>query len=257
MIGKSKIKLIKSLSHKKYRQKEKLFIVEGDKIVREVLQSEYNVVDLYAMENFLEENRDIVTDSKQITKIEYSDLKKASFLKNPQKSLAICQVPHTQTLPEHLENNLSLYLDGIQDPGNLGTVIRICDWFGIDQLFCSTDTADIFNPKVIQASMGSFCRVNIWYTDFKRLLNIANNSGIEIFGAFLEGKNIFNQKLPKKALLVMGNEGKGIRPTVETFISEKLMIPGFADNSAGAESLNVAVATGIICAEFKRQNSLY
>lgn len=254
MISKSKIKLIKSLAHKKYRKKEKLFIVEGDKNVIEVLQSGYKVFDLYATEDFIKENEHIVIRANQPTTVDYLNIKQASFLKNPQGSIAICKLPETTLLPEQLGDNLSLYLDGLQDPGNVGTIIRICDWFGIRQLFCSEDTVDMYNPKVIQASMGSFCRVKVWYADFESVFNIAKNSGVKILGAFLEGNNIYTLPLPQKALMVVGNEGNGIRSKVEAFIEQKLMIPDFTSNVPSAESLNVAVATGIICAEFKRQN---
>lgn len=255
MIGKSTTKRIKSLTLKKNRQKEKLFLVEGDKNVLEVLQSNFRVNQLFATENFLSENTAYTKHAKQITEVESGDIKKVSLLKNPQNSLAICTLPDEKPLPEKLEENLSLYLDGIQDPGNLGTLIRICDWFGISQLFCSPDTADIYNPKVIQASMGSFCRVNVWYIPFETVAEIARHSNTIILGTFLNGKNIYTENLPPRALLVVGNEGNGIRESVGKTIENKITIPSFARGNTGAESLNAAIATGIICAEFKRQQS--
>lgn len=255
MIGKSTTKRIKSLALKKYRQKENLFLVEGDKNVLEVLQSNFIVNQLFATGSFLVEHSPHIKQAKQITKVEIDEIKKVSLLKNPQNSLAICTLPEKKLLPEKLDESLSLYLDGIQDPGNLGTLIRICDWFGINQLFCSPDTADLFNPKVIQASMGSFCRVNVWYSPFQTILKIARYSNTLVFGTFLNGKNVYTEKLPPKALLVIGNEGNGIRESVKKEIQHKITIPRFAQNNSGAESLNAAVATGIICAEFKRQQS--
>ena len=252
MIGKSTIKRIKSLAIKKYRQKEKLFLVEGDKNVLEVLHSTYEVHQLFATETFLSENRASTKHAGHIIPATEEEIKKLSLQKNPQRSLAVCYIPSNNRLPEELIN-LSVYLDGIQDPGNLGTIIRICDWFGIDQIFCSPDTADIYNPKVIQASMGSFCRINVNYMSFEIALDVARNSNVPVYGTFLNGENIYTKKLPTSALLVIGNEGNGIRETVKKEIDNKITIPRLDQQNSGAESLNVAVATGIICAEFKRQ----
>lgn len=256
MIGKSTIKRIKSLALKKYRQKEKLFLVEGDKNVLEVLQSTYKVQQLFATEAFLSENTDHVQQAAEIVSATEDEIKKLSLQKNPQRSIAVCNLP-TQNLPPEKINDLSLYLDGIQDPGNLGTIIRICDWFGISQLFCSPDTADIYNPKVIQASMGSFCRVDVKYIPFEVLLNVARYSAIPVYGTFVNGENMYTQKLPASALLVIGNEGNGIRKSVEKEIGNRIAIARFAQQNNGPESLNAAVATGIICAEFKRQQILF
>ncbi|HKI87576.1 MAG TPA: RNA methyltransferase [Draconibacterium sp.] len=253
MIGKNTTKRIKSLALKKYRQKEELFLVEGDKNVLEVLHSTYQVEQLLATENFLSKNSNLTKHAKQITEVTVDEIKKVSLLKNPQNSLAICALPVEIPLPEKLEKDLSLYLDGIQDPGNLGTLIRICDWFGISQLFCSPDTANLYNPKVIQSSMGSFCRVQVWYSPFETLLSVTQRQGTPVFGTFLNGKSIYTEKLPSQALLVVGNEGNGIRESVGKKIENKITIPRFTQKYNGAESLNAAVATGIICAEFIRQ----
>ena len=253
MISKNTIKLIKSLEQKKFRIKEKLFIVEGDKNVSEVLDSKFNIVKLFATSTFLENNGTKLKNTKLVTEVTKDDVKQVSLLKSPQNSIALCTLPDSKTLPEKTGGNLQIYLDDIQDPGNLGTIIRICDWFGIEQLFCSLKTADLFNPKVIQASMGSFCRVDIYYTPFEPIAQVAIESGVEIFGAFLDGENIYEQKLPQKALLVMGNEGNGISTEIENSINHKIKIPAFNSIGKSAESLNVSVATAIICAEFKRQ----
>lgn len=254
MISKSTIKLIKSLAIKKYRIKEKLFLVEGDKNVLEVLQSKYIIKQLFATKTFLIENRESVINAKQIVELIPEEIKKVSLLQSPQNCLAICNLPPTPELPSELKRNLSLYLDGIQDPGNLGTIIRICDWFGIEHLFCSPDTSDVYNPKVIQASMGSFCRVQVCYTPFEPVAKLANVSHVPVYGAFLNGRSIYTENFPGQALLVVGNEGNGIRGPVEKSIANKIMIPSLAPVRNGAESLNVSVATGIICAEFKRQS---
>ena len=253
MIGKSTTKRIKSLALKKYRQKEKLFIVEGDKNVLEVLQSNFEVVKLFATQTFLSEHANHIKHANQSIEAEVDEIRKMSLQKNPQNSIAVCTMPNEEPLPQILDGNLSLYLDGIQDPGNLGTLIRICDWFGINQLFCSPNTADLFNPKVIQASMGSFCRVNVWYSQFELVAKVAQQSNTVILGTFLNGKSIYSEKLPERALLVVGNEGNGITQSVGKTINRKIAIPRFTKENNGAESLNAAVATGIICAEFKRQ----
>jgi TrmH family RNA methyltransferase len=183
------------------------------------------------------------------------DINQASLLKSPQNSIALCRLLGSKGFPDKISQSLWIYLDEIQDPGNLGTIIRICDWFGIEHLFCSPKTADLFNPKVIQSSMGSFCRVNVWYTPFEPVSALANKLEMPILGAFVDGENIYTQKLPQKALLVMGNEGNGIRPEIESKIEHKIKIPKLNENSKSAESLNVSVATAVICSEFMRQSS--
>ena len=254
MIGKSTIKLIKSLAIKKYRIRENLFLVEGDKNVVEVLNSEYKIEKLFATKSFIAENENRCKKATSIIEVEHVEIKKASVLQNPQNSLAICSLPEKQIFPKILNDNLSVYLDDIQDPGNLGTIIRICDWFNVEYLFCSPNTVDLWNPKVIQASMGSFCRVQIIETDFMPVANLAKLSEAPVFGAVLDGNNIYTETLPKKAILIMGNEGKGIQKELKNMIDRKIKIPEFSDNNESAESLNVSVATAVICSEFKRQN---
>jgi TrmH family RNA methyltransferase len=250
MISKNKLKQIKSLSLKKFRQKEQLFLVEGDKNVLEVLHSPIRVQELYATETFLTAHTGSLSGTEQVNEATQEEIKKASLLKQPQNCLAICEIPPAGELPQKPEG-LSLFLDGIQDPGNLGTIIRTCDWFGMEYLFCSPDTADVFNPKVIQASMGSFCRIKTVYTPFDTLAGLFNQTQIPVYGTFLEGKNLYAENFPVSALIVLGNEGRGIRAEIEERIDFKLNIPSFNHNSRRAESLNVAVAAGIICSEFK------
>ena len=254
MISKNTIKLIKSLDLKKIRIKENIFVVEGDKNVSEVLDSKFNIEKLFATSTFLANYKTELKNAKIVIEVTKDEINQASLLKTPQNSIALCTLPDSKTLPEKIDTNLSIYLDDIQDPGNLGTIIRICDWFGIEHLFCSPKTADLFNPKVIQASMGSFCRVDICYTPFESVARLASKSGVPIYGAFLDGENIYEQKLPPMALLVMGNEGNGISAEIENTIDLKIKIPEFNRNPESAESLNVSVATAIICSEFKRQN---
>lgn len=252
MIGKSTIKLIKSLALKKYRTKEGLFLVEGDKLVSEVIHSQLTIKELIITPHFPEQLKGEFKNIEKISEVDSATLKKASLLKSPQNSIAICCIPKKLELPTKLDNSLSVYLDGIQDPGNLGTIVRICDWFGIDSIFASTDTVDFYNPKVIQASMGSFNRIKYNECSFHEIHEIAKESETPIFGAFMNGKNIYTEDLPKSALLVMGNEGNGIRKEVEELVDNQISIPNLSTNTTKAESLNVSVATAIICSEFKR-----
>lgn len=252
MPGKKKINLIKSLAQKKARQKEQLFLVEGDKNVTEVLRSGLPLKEMFATEGFIEENRQFVTSTHNFTVVSDDEIKKASLLKSPQRSIALCVLPPELPMPDKLPD-VCFYLDGIQDPGNLGTIIRICDWFGMDYLFCSPDTADIYNPKVIQASMGSFCRIRTIYIAFEEVLKHTVQAQTDIYGAFMDGMNLYTAELPLKAMIVMGNEGNGIRPDISEKIKNRLAIPPFRAGSQGAESLNVAVAAGIIGSEFLRR----
>jgi len=252
MISKSTIKLIKSLALKKYRIKENLFLVEGDKIVTEVLNSHFVVEELFATATYISLNKKICKKAKSLREISWENIKKASLLKSPQNSLALCSIKSRTTFPDIIDKNLSIFLDDIQDPGNFGTIIRICDWFNVKNLFCSPNTVDIYNPKVIQASMGSFCKIKSFVAEFGQVEHLAKKSDIPIYGAFLSGANIYNEKLSESALLVMGNEGNGIKSEIEIKIDKKIKIPEFSTNKV-AESLNVSVATAIICSEFKRQ----
>ena len=253
MISKNTIKLIKSLALKKYRTKENSFLVEGDKNIVEVLNSDYNIEQLFATESFLADNKNSIKKATSVFEANRNNINKASLLQHPQNCLAICTLPLQPVFPKKLNENLSIYLDDVQDPGNLGTIIRICDWFNIEYLFCSPNTADIFNPKVIQASMGSFCRVKIIKTTFEPVIELAQLTSTQIYGAFLDGQNIYTEKLPERAILIMGNEGNGIQKELGDSVHKKIKIPGFSNNSRGAESLNVSVATAVLCSEFKRR----
>lgn len=252
MISKSIIKLIKSLNKKKYRIKEKLFLAEGDKIILEVLNSGFTVQTLIATEDFIDQNTNLANRAEQLIQTEKEQIKKAGFLQSPPNSIAICTLPQKPDLP-HKIDKLSFYLDGIQDPGNLGTIIRTCDWYGIQNIFTSTDTADVFNPKVIQASMGSFCRVNVIPVDIQLLENLIQQSKLPVYGAFMDGKNIYSENLVQEALIILGNEGSGIREEAAKLVTNKISIPTFSENANTAESLNVAIAAAIICSEFKRR----
>ncbi len=243
MLSKNQIKRITSLQQKKYRNEYQLFIAEGIKVIQELFQSEY------IAEHFYTTNPDLSIPSAPIPEIiPESDLKKISCLKTPNDCLAVFRIPKTK--PINL-NGLVVCLDDVRDPGNFGTIIRLCDWFGVEQLVCSPETADVYNPKVIQATMGSISRVNLVYTDLSKFLE---NSILPIYGAFMEGENVYESTLPEKAILVLGNEANGISKSIESKISSKISIPRFGQLQK-TESLNVATASAILLSEFRRNFS--
>ncbi|MCF7560973.1 RNA methyltransferase [Sabulilitoribacter multivorans] len=239
MLSKSQIKLITQLKQKKYRQLNGFFVVEGVKTINELLQSHFVLQTLYTTETFN-------IDAKKEVLISESDLKRISFLTTPNKALAIFKIPVPKPI---IKNGLIVALDAVRDPGNLGTIIRLCDWFGIKDLVCNNETVDCFNPKVIQATMGSITRVNISYID---LVDFLKESSLPIYGAFMEGDNVYNKNNLSEGVLVMGNEANGISKEVEAIINEKISIPRFGDLRS-TESLNVATATAILLSEFKRR----
>ena len=238
-ISKNQLKTITSLSQKKYRQQHNLFVVEGVKVVRELMQSSLELVKLYATDDF------VIDDDSKLEKISPKDLQKISNLKTPNKVLGIFKIPDEKPLQE---KGLILALDTINDPGNLGTIIRLCDWFGITQLICSKETVDCYNPKVVQSSMGSLTRVSIKYIDLKSFLKETN---LPIFIADMDGENVYKTDLPKEAILVMGNEANGVSDEIKGLIKNKISIPRFGKLQE-TESLNVATATAILLSEFRR-----
>jgi len=251
MISKNKIKLIKSLTQKKYRLKNNLFLAEGNKITREVLNSDFNIHTLICTNEFIDKTGKNLSNVDEIIVASQEEVKKASLLKNPQQAMALCKIPDWPFSFDKISKGLVLCLDGIQDPGNLGTILRIADWFGINAVCASPDTADIFNPKAIQASMGAFLRVKVYYLGLDGILKNALKNGIPVFGAFLKGENIYSKNLPSEALIVVGNEGQGISGELGKIIKNRICIPSCKANSP--ESLNVSAATAIICSEFRRR----
>ena len=232
MLTAHKIKILQSLDKKKFRQKYNLFLVEGNKTIKEIPNSHFKIKEIFSL------NPDeISTENVAATQITPNELKKISFLQHPKDSVAVCELINEKFL-ENL--SIQLVLDGIQDPGNLGTMIRLADWFGIEQIICSEDTVDFYNPKVIQASMGSFLRVNIVY---KNLTEYLKNSTSENIGTDMDGTNFYEYDFPEKFNLILGNEGNGIRPETENLLTQKITIPRFGKST---ESLNVSMASGII-----------
>lgn len=240
MLSKSQIKLITSLKQKKYRKQHQLFVAEGKKTIQELLGSDFELYQLYTITDEFG-----VSDHLQ-TGITSKELGKISFLKTPNTALALFK---TQNFKVPHPDQLMVALDNIQDPGNLGTIIRLCDWFGIENVICNSDTVDCFNPKVVQATMGSLARVNLWYTELSDYLS--NYEG-EVFGAFMDGYDLYQQELPQNGIIVLGNEGNGISVAVEQHIIKKLAIPRFG-KLQHTESLNVANATAIFLSEFRRR----
>ena len=248
MLSKNKIKWIQSLDHKKGRRESGLFLAEGNKLVTSLLPF-FECELLIACSSWLEMQGEL--KAKELIAVEEEDIKKASLLKNPQEVIAVFVQPQLRFNTKMLENELSLMLDGIQDPGNLGTIIRLADWFGIKNIICSPDTADVYNPKTVQASMGGMARVDVFYESLPEVL--AGLKQLPIYGAFLKGNNIYREKLSATGVIVLGNEGNGIRPETEKWISHRLYIPNYPAPIESTESLNVAVATAVICSEFRRQ----
>lgn len=257
MISKAKQKLIHSLENKKGRRENGLFVAEGPKVVGDLL-SRFSVKLVVAVDEWIKNNSDHLRDA-EIVEVSDEELRKASLLQHPQEVLALFELPADKAevsdvlpmLPAEDEESLSLALDGVQDPGNLGTIIRVADWFGIENIFCSTNTADAYSPKVIQATMGSIARVHLYYTDLEQLLQ-SLPTDYPVYGTLLDGEDIYSQKLTRGGLIVMGNEGNGISPAIRPLINHRLLIPNYPKGRPTADSLNVAIATAITCAEFRR-----
>ncbi len=240
MVSKNQIKLITSLQQKKYRLANQLFFAEGIKVIQELLGSNFELVHLYTIQNDFEE----VSNAKKKV-ISEGDLKKISALATPNSCLALFKIPVDK---KTIDSGIILALDSIRDPGNLDTILRLCDWFGIDQLICSKDAVDIYNPKVVQATMGSITRVNVNYVD---LVSFIGQTKLPVFGTFMDGNNIYKSVLPQEGIIIMGNEANGISPEVEKLVKNKLTIPRFGKLQK-TESLNVATATAIVLSEFSR-----
>ena len=239
MISKSQIKYIKGLSLKKNRIKKQCFIVEGEKCLAELLNSSFEIVELFALKDWIDENK-AVSDKIQV--VSFNELERISNLKSPNKVVAVVKIKKQEIIQQ--KSAIILVLDDINDPGNLGTIIRMCDWFGVKQIMCSENTVDIYNPKTVQSAMGSLFRVNIVYADLSTYLAKVTTP---IYGAYMDGENVKDIEINQKAHLVMGNEANGISEKAEKYISKRVAIKNIGGNT---ESLNVAVATSILLHEF-------
>jgi TrmH family RNA methyltransferase len=242
MVSKNQIKLISGLHNKKQRSAGQLFFAEGVKIIQELLQSNFELDHLYTTQNDFQS-----VDLQKRTQINEQELKRISALTTPNTCLAVFKMPVENKINE---SGLILALDSIRDPGNLGTIIRLCDWFGITQIICSKETVDLYNPKVVQATMGSIARVNTTYVDLKTFLS---QTKLPVFGTFMDGDSIYQSSLPQNGIIIMGNEANGISEEIEKIVTNRLTIPRFGELQK-TESLNVATATAIILSEFKRNS---
>lgn len=254
MISRARIKWIKSLEMRKYRLQHNAFVAEGPKLVGELLP---HSAPLYvaATKEWLAQNRHLLGTATEVDEVSREELERASLLRTPQSVLAVMPIPKW-TMDKRQEiidkGQLLLALDGVQDPGNMGTILRIADWFGIRKVLCNEGTADVYNPKCVQSCMGALARVEIYYCNLPEVLKSVQ---MPIYGTFLDGTDIYGEELSPNGIIVMGNEGNGISGEVARLVNRRLYIPNFPKGSQTTESLNVAVATGIVCAEFRRRMS--
>lgn len=252
MISRARIKWIKSLEMRKYRILHNAFVAEGPKLVGELLP--YSVP-LYvaATQEWLAVNRHLISAVKEVDEVSREELERASLLRTPQSVLAVMPIPDRKLDISDISGQLVIALDSVQDPGNLGTILRIADWFGIRQVLCSEGTADIYNPKCVQSCMGALARVKVHYCNLPETINKAQTN---VYGTFLDGKDIYEEELSPNGIVVMGNEGNGISEEVAKLVNRRLYVPNYPKGSLTTESLNVAVATGIVCAEFRRRSPI-
>lgn len=251
MLSISRIKSIRSLQQKKTRKELDLFIAEGSKLVEEILLSNLEVEWVYHTSSWVNKSMLKNVNSEQINP---KEMDRISGLKTSTEVLAIIKRPESNYNLNNLKNSFSLALDDIQDPGNFGTIIRLAHWFGISTIICSNGTVDAYSPKVVQATMGAIVNVNIVYVDLVEAVKEIIHQGIPLIGTFLNGNNIYTKQLPSSGVIVMGNEGRGIRPEIESYITTRITIPSFALSNVGSESLNVSMATAIVCSELKRRS---
>ena len=248
MLSKNKIKYIRSLDLKKNRKEERVFVAEGHKLVGDLL-GHFPCRLLIGVPSWMAKHPHIEAD--EVIEVTPEELTRASLLKTPQEVLAIFSQPEYKLCPEVVAQSLCLALDDIQDPGNLGTIIRVADWFGIEHIFCSQGTVDVYNPKTIQATMGALARVKLHYCHLPSFIRSLGD--VPVYGTFLDGKDMYTESLCSHGLIVMGNEGNGVSQEVAQLVNKRLYIPNYPPQRETSESLNVAMATGIVCAEFRRR----
>ena len=252
MLSKQITKIIQNLEKKKFREKYNLFKIEGEKLVAELLRSPLAVHAIIAYPEWIQANGHLL-GKNQVLETDEKGMKTISNFQSLPHVMALAEIPNHPYHPDEVAGTLSLVLNGIQDPGNLGTILRIADWFGVSHLLCDRDCASIYNPKCVQASMGAIFRVHAYYLDLPAAISQLKAKGMPVFGTFLDGENIYTSPLPSQGLIIMGNEGKGIAEDIGKLADFRLTIPNFTPAGASSESLNVGVATGIILSEFKRR----
>ena len=257
MITNNQVKFVQSLRQKKYRGIHGLFIAEGSKLVLDLINSPYRLKEVFAYEQWVSDHRSILGAAQiPFTAVNEKEMTRISEFSTPSPVLAIVNIPGNTELPASVKDELVLMLDDIRDPGNLGTIVRIADWFGVRTIIGSENMVDLYNPKVVQATMGSIARVNVFYTNLVRFMNRMEGSP-DVFGTFISGENIYTCNLPPEGVIVIGSEANGISEELSGFVKTRLRIPPFADNieESAPESLNAAVATAIICSEFRRNGT--
>jgi RNA methyltransferase, TrmH family len=255
MISKNKTKFIVSLQNKKIRDKNRMYIIEGDKLIKEFLLAGIRIKGLFAKPEFLASlPADLTLSIDEVEEVSYEELKVISTLKTPHNALAVVPMAEVEMDTSGIFTQISVALDFVQDPGNFGTIIRAAAWFGIRNIICSSNCVDVYNPKVIQASMGAILHVNVYYNDLKSLLIRAKEDNVPVFGTMLEGHSIYHHDLDRKGIILLGNESKGISDELIPFITHKIMIPRFSDSMPGIESLNVGMAASVVFSEFFRRN---
>ncbi len=256
MLSKNRLKYISSLGVNKYRKKYGVFIVEGHKMVIEAINSPFNIEEIYALGSWISEYGHLTPASLQLNEVSEQEMKKISVLSSVSGVLAVVKMANLSVDTNIASNQLVLALDDIRDPGNLGTIIRTADWFGIKEVICSSQTVDCYNPKVVQATMGSIFRVNVSYIDLEKYINTIPET-VPVYGSFLDGENILETKLSESGIIIIGNEARGISAELEKLVTNKILIPSFNDfteeKSSTAESLNASIATSIVCFEFRRR----
>ena len=258
MISKTKSALIRSLDRKKIREREGLFIVEGEKMIEELLlaadRREVEIVEIFCESQWLLDNKSMFSKLEiNLTETSTSEISKISHLVTPRPVLALARIPAQMTGLDSIKEEVVLGLESIRDPGNLGTIIRTADWFGIRNIICSPDSVDAYNPKVVQSTMGALFRVKIWYLPLEEVLADPELDGKTVYGTFLGGENIYEKGLSENPLILFGNESRGISPALEKRVETKITIPSFAEG-AGSESLNLASSMAIVCSEYRRTN---
>ena len=252
MISRQTIDFIRSLAHKKEREKAVCFVAEGEKLVFDLLKTTLVPMELYATGESMasaESGRTRIN----VIRLSGKEMERISSFKNPSTILAMFRIPEAERFSFDSLQGIHLVLDGVQDPGNLGTIVRTADWFGITTIFCSAECADLYNPKCVQATMGALARVTVRYVDLPTFLGEAMENKIPVYGTFMEGENLFKTDLAQDALVVMGSEGKGISPELIPFLTKKISIPSYPEGNRELESLNVGVSSAIVCAEFRRR----
>jgi RNA methyltransferase, TrmH family len=261
MLSKSRISLIRSLMHKKFRISHGLFVAEGEKTVKDLISASldknaFSIDSIYATSGWSDKNKNVRTAGLNITEVTDEELKRISSLTTPNKVLAVVRIPHFEYDKKLIMNDLTLVLDDIQDPGNLGTIIRIAHWYGIKQIFCSQNSTDLYNPKTIQSAMGSLWSVRVFYTELASFIKYYfESTDLPVIGTFLKGQSIYIRQPEPRGLIVLGNEARGISEKLEPYIRTRITIPAYYENSR-PDSINVAMSAAIICSELRRNQMI-